>query len=584
LADLHDEGFDFKGCTVLESVPIPGLEGVLAPDETLLGAVQSVSDSEATISTNSGVITKALSELFLERSREQIGRYFAFRLGQKRAEYLFSRLREEEVERLMPSRFYGEIHTAAEWFAKRVYENNDGFNFIITSDGELPDSGFALAQTRLIFDYAPGASAPSPFKGLLTYGPYDSSKFDTKNLRLLVIFNERNRGAVTQLVAKLIEGIPDSAYFQKGFQALFQLHKVDPILRSIETHSAEAYEIAIDKAIQETAGAFHLALVECLDGSKTFPDAENPYLRAKARLMSYGIPVQAIRESHVRAESKSLAWTLGPIALQMYAKIGGIPWLLPSSQSVDRELIIGIGHTSQRPNNWVGAEQSRIVGLTTFFLGDGQYVLGRELRSVLYENYFQTLLASLEESLKDISTHYGWKVGSVVRIVFHVFKPLKNIEIDVVDKLIKKFRKFNIIYALLTISTKHPWVMLHSAEKKGGKWTVTPCERGANIVLDDHSCLLQLRGPADRPNKKQRPPLPVLVRLHEKSTYRDLQFIAQQIMDFSYLSWRSFFPNETPVTTFYSELIARLSGKLQRVHGWNPTVLDRYFRRKTWFL
>jgi hypothetical protein len=75
-----------------------------------------------------------------------------------------------------------------------------------------------------------------------------------------------------------------------------------------------------------------------------------------------------------------------------------------------------------------------------------------------------------------------------------------------------------------------------------------------------------------------------LIGLHEKSTYRDLQFIAQQIMDFSYLSWRSYFPNETPVTTFYSELMARLSGKLQRVHGWNPTVLDRYFRRKTWFL
>ena len=58
----------------------------------------ALSFRKAAISTNSGVITKALSELFLERSRSQIGQYLAFRLGQKRTEYLFSRLREEDLQ------------------------------------------------------------------------------------------------------------------------------------------------------------------------------------------------------------------------------------------------------------------------------------------------------------------------------------------------------------------------------------------------------------------------------------------------------------------------------------------------------
>ena len=68
------------------------------------------------------------------------------------------------------------------------------------------------------------------------------------------------------------------------------------------------------------------------------------------------------------------------------------------------------------------------------------------------------------------------------------------------------------------------------------------------------------------------------------STYRDLQYIAQQIHDFAFLSWRSFFPNDTPVTVFYSQLMASLSAKLQRVKGWNPIFLDQHFRRKKWFL
>jgi hypothetical protein len=74
------------------------------------------------------------------------------------------------------------------------------------------------------------------------------------------------------------------------------------------------------------------------------------------------------------------------------------------------------------------------------------------------------------------------------------------------------------------------------------------------------------------------------VRIHEKSTYRDLQYIVQQIHDFSYLSWRSFFPNETPVTVFYSNLIAAESNKLNKIPGWQPEFLDQHFRRKQWFL
>lgn len=72
---------------------------------------------------------------------------------------------------------------------------------------------------------------------------------------------------------------------------------------------------------------------------------------------------------------------------------------MPATQSVDREILIGIGHSLDRPNLWSGAEQSRIVGITTFFLGDGSYMLGERLRSVAYADYFNELLKSLEASI-----------------------------------------------------------------------------------------------------------------------------------------------------------------------------------------
>jgi hypothetical protein len=119
---------------------------------------------------------------------------------------------------------------------------------------------------------------------------------------------------------------------------------------------------------------------------------------------------------------------------------------------------------------------------------------------------------------------------------------------------------------------------------RDGRCQLTLCERGANLVLDQHACLIQLRGDSDRPNRKHRPPFPVLLRIHEKSTYKDLPFIVQQALDFSFLNWRSFYPTELPVTIFYSSLMADLSGRLQRVKGWNPVFLDQHFRRKAWFL
>jgi hypothetical protein len=585
LAFLHAEGFPLEGAAVLQTVPVPGLSGVLAPDETVAGEIERLEGDMAVIRTNQATERRPLVELYLQRSREQIGRYLAFRLGDQLANDIFQRLQIEKEQRSRQGANFGEAVRIAGWFAKRTYVNNDGFAFSVTKNSSLADSGIRLEPTKLVFDYGPGASAASPFGGLSKFGPFDSNRFDRKQPRILAIFNEGNRGAATQFLAQLIDGIPTSAFFKKGLRDLFRLHEVDYVLKEIRTGSPEDYERAIDEAVK-AAGAdrFDLALVECADDSRGIPSAQNPYYRAKARLMSFGIPVQCVRESHLRQTSTGLAYTLGPAALQIYAKLGGVPWVLPGSQSVDAELVVGIGNTIYRPNLWSGAEQSRIVGLTTFFLGDGRYLMGQELKSVPFGEYFAELLRSLEESLTFVSNEYAWKDGQTVRIVFHVFKPLKNVEVDVVDRLVKSFPRFRILFAFVTVSTQHPWMMFRQATEQGSHWQTTLCERGANLILDKYSCLLQSRGEKDRPNKKQRPPFPVLVRIHEKSTYTDLPFITQQVLDFSFLCWRSFFPTETPVTIFYSNLMAELSAKLQQTPNWNSAFLDQHFRRKAWFL
>lgn len=590
LRRLLEEGFDLAGKSVLETEPILGLEGVLAPDENLLGEIVSIHGDEAEVMTNDGNVRRKLDCLQMQRTHQQIGAFLAFKLGEQKATRIFENLRNNRREREQPNFFFAEASKYAAWFSSnneqpRTYENDDGFSFTVTKINTFPGSSMQLHQTSLVFDYGPGASEKRPLTGLSKFGPFNAARFERNELRVLAIFHPQSRGAATQFLKRLIDGIPDSRYFQRGLKALFRLTSVESVLKEVKSSTPESYEEAVDEAINDMdAQGFDIALVECPEGSRIIPIKDNPYYRARARLMSYGIPTQGVRDQHLRAAQDFLQWTLGPLALQIYAKVGGTPWRLPGAQSVDREIVVGIGNSLERPNLWAGAEQSRVVGITTFFLGDGSYVLGERLRSVPYETYFEELLKALKTSINSIAEQYAWKDGDSVRIVFHIFKPIKNVEADVVARLIEEFPQFKILFAFVTISTEHPWMMFRSAYEKDGRTNVTLCERGDNLILDPYNCLLQLRGDNDRPNKKHRPPYPVSIRVHEKSTYRDLKYIAQQIHDFAYLSWRSFYPNETPVTVFYSNLIAVESSKLNKVPGWNAGFLDTHFRRKQWFL
>ena len=55
---------------------------------------------------------------------------------------------------------------------------------------------------------------------------------------------------MTQFLKRLIDGIPESKYFQRGLKSRFRLHSVDPVLKELKKPIAEGYEEAIDEALR----------------------------------------------------------------------------------------------------------------------------------------------------------------------------------------------------------------------------------------------------------------------------------------------------------------------------------------------
>ena len=257
-------------------------------------------------------------------------------------------------------------------------------------------------------------------------------------------------------------------------------------------------------------------------------------------------------------------------------------------------------HSWIRTNQYKNATHSRIVGITTFLSGDGQYLLADKIRDVKYEDYFDELLKSLNESIDLISTEYAWQNGDTVRLIFHIFKPIKNIEFDVISRLVAQKSNYRIQFAFVTISKVHPYLLFDTNQigfkdkfnNTKGKFIPN---RSQNVVIDKETCIMQMIGAKELKTSKhgmsspiqrkiRRPHDTILDKNLNDFLYYDLNYIVQQIYSFPYLSGRGFLPREQPATMFYSNLISKLLGKLRSVSHWNVDNLNYVLKRNTWFL
>ncbi|MBX9661209.1 MAG: hypothetical protein K2X00_21845, partial [Nitrospiraceae bacterium] len=109
-------------------------------------------------------------------------------------------------------------------------------------------------------------------------------------------------------------------------------------------------------------------------------------------------------------------------------------------------------------------------------------------------------------------------------------------------------------------------------------------ERGLSVVLSDSETLLCFTGSREVKLPHHGLPQPSLLKLHRKSTFRDMTYLARQAFDFSCHSWRMFTPAPLPITILYSELIARLLAGLRDVPNWDPDTMLGSIGRTRWFL
>ncbi len=581
--ELHQEDFDLAGREVIGYEAPEYSDGVVAPEMSLLGRVYQVIADRAQVDTSNGRVEYPLTELYLHHSRDNITAYLAKWVGEGRASAVMHSIKMAEAERLKPQGIMQEVEKMASWLSRLVYRNHDAFGFHITQNNVVnPATAFSLPEPNLLFDLNRTRVHRSPSTGLNLYGPYSrSTGFDVNAPRMLVIFHRQNEGLFTRFLAQLIDGVPNHSYFANGLARKYVLTSLNYRIVELTDYTVAEYLAAINLGIQQEGTPFDLALVETCDEFRRLPPAQNPYYQVKAALLAQGTAVQFVKAATIQDPT----YKIDGIALQLYAKLGGTPWAIPSDPNVDRELVVGIGSTIQRQNLYAGAAQTRYVGISTFFTADGLYQSNSRTQHVPYEEYFGELLRSLKESLDLIANQYSWAEGSRVRLIFHIFKPIRNVEAEVVAELMRRYPQYDIRFAFVTISERHPYLLYDENQRgdRAGRGANIPA-RGYCLPLGPRACLVHLLGTGQVRVAKHGAPHPVLVRIHEHSTFHDLRYVVEQVFKFSRLSFRTFEPSYSPVTLLYANLLTRQLRELREVPHWNYTVANAQLRKKKWFL
>lgn len=600
-ADLNAENYDLIGVEVLHAEILPGLNNILAPNEEFIGTIVEIVGTKAMVNTNEGDKEYELTELFIRKTKFNIGNYLTYATSQHKSDEILNIIESKRSDIYSPRKLYEEISKVAKaLFTSNgefiLFQNKDGFCFTVNATPLTVSNTIELKTPTFIFDPAATKKINTyPDNGLNNFGPYDSSIFDIKSPNILCICKNTIRGQFTQFLSNLKDGLSQSRYFQKGLLKKYDLHNITFDVKEIQNNTLNEY-LNVIRVYDENKP--HLAIIEIPESFKLEADHNNPYYQIKAKLLSLEIPVQFVT---TRIVDNYNEYILNSMALQIYAKLGGTPWVLPTQRSVDRELVIGIGHSWIRKNQYAGAESNRVVGITTFLSSDGQYLLGDKVKDVAFENYFEELLRSLKQSILRLSNEQGWNEGDTVRLIFHIFKPIKNVEFDVISQLIKETSQYKIKFAFVTIGNTHP-IMLFDPNQQGmtsygsniPKGEYIPM-RSSNIFLDEETCIVQMLGANELKTSKHGMSKPIQIKIRTPQgnyhnselndmLFYDLSYITQQIFSFTYLSWRTFLPAEEPATMKYSNLISKLLGKMRNIQGWDADKLNYGLKRKKWFL
>ncbi|MFD1303682.1 hypothetical protein [Methylobacterium marchantiae] len=596
-ADLQDLGVPLLGSAVTTYAddPDPKVSGRLR----YAGRIVAVDPGVLTLDEHGeGAQAVAAGDLFLEPTRSNFNKVVEA-LTQGRSERILRDIQAAEAEWHAGGKTLDTVQSSLTWLSRKSLELADGVP--LEFDGLMDQSMSrrfprteSIWKPKLSFDpsIAPETSLTWAQKGLDQVGPYDRQSFVKKRLSIAVICEAENRHRTEVAVDHLLRGLPDVrsggtnplAPHGTGLLGRFRLAEPAVSFFEVPDDSAKAYVAGVRQAVSAASARderWDLAIVQVRRSWQERPYDDSPYWSSKAAFLKQETPVQALFLDLAALEDLGYAMAMANMSLAIYAKLGGAPWLLPVRSATDHELVFGLGsHTTKEGRRGAG---ERMVGIATMFSGQGHYYLDSRTAAVPFAEYPAALRATIVDAVGRIRHEEGWREDDAVRLVFHAFIQLRREAVEAVAAAVADLGLKRATFAFLHVVEDSAFVTFDRAVTSG-RGAYGP-ERGQAVELGDREWLLTLTGRDQLRNEMHGLPDPVLLRLHDLSTYRDMPTLARQVSDFANHSWRTFGPARLPITLGYANEIARQLAGLERTPNWDVDAMEgSRVMRRPWFL
>jgi hypothetical protein len=251
------------------------------------------------------------------------------------------------------------------------------------------------------------------------------------------------------------------------------------------------------------------------------------------------------------------------------------------------ELVFGIGRAFNLEGRRFG-RHDETVGFATVFRANGEYLYNDSTPYCDETGYERALEATIRRTVEKVAAFEQLPRGSAIRLIFHVPRRPGQREAKAILNAVGKLPEFVVEFALLHVNDDHN-VQLYDIgdsrrsdvkyEKKNGAQMPA---RGWSVYLGPRERLVTFIGPSQY--RGQGTPTPLRITLDKRSTFRDLEYLSQQLFLMSFMNVGSLNPGTMPATIAYAERLANLTGSLRGVQQWTVDLIQTKLSRRLWFV
>ena len=397
-----------------------------------------------------------------------------------------------------------------------------------------------------------------PYIGMKTYGPAVLAPH--RHIQIFCVLHESYKEVASKVMGYLkgndsFKGIAQFAKINYAVQSGFSIsyaNKDNP-LPEIKEKLAER---TFDPSTQYVAIFLSAHSKYEQDHSKRII-----YYQLKEEFLHRGIVTQVLDAEKVRL-SKNFHYSMPNIATAMLAKLGGMPWCLPSSSKDD--LVIGIGAFRNMEQG------AKYLGSAFSFSNEGRFHG--------FDCFRSSQIAELAGSILMAVRSYRKEQPTIKRLIIHFYKAISWKEVAPIEQGLKSLGLDIPLYVVSVNKTLSQDVIGFDASSP----QLMPVS-GTYLDLGQQQYLFYNNARTEQDvNVPKSYPFPLKLSIssypHEELSKETVEGLLQQIGMFSKLYWKSVSVQHMPVTLLYPEMVARMFPYFQ------GGELPEMGKRTLWFL